>query len=66
MVTQNFKKIKMVGLTQSEEKITRYWTVRSNVSEHQIRELAKIFLELGLEETLSEIKTIDTVTLSLA
>lgn len=55
----------MVGLTQKDERIIRYWTVRSNVSEHQIRELAKIFLELGLEESISEIKTIDTVTLSL-
>ncbi|AEJ23672.1 hypothetical protein PAF15_04020 [Weissella koreensis] len=65
MVTQNFKKIKMVGLDQHGDKITRYWIVRSNVSEHQIRELAKVFLEIGLEESLFEIKTIDTTTLSL-
>ncbi|QIL49963.1 hypothetical protein G7084_00650 [Weissella coleopterorum] len=65
MIPQSFKKIKMVGLTQKDERIIRYWAVRSNVSEHQIRELAKIFLELGLEESISEIKTIDTVTLSL-
>lgn len=55
----------MVGLDQHGDKITRYWIVRSNVSEHQIRELAKVFLEIGLEESLFEIKTIDTTTLSL-